>query len=417
MTRRIHAAVAAGLALAHLALAAPALAADQTPLKYSAAGPGGSNVVAGMASGDTVGAPHGGTGVASPTAHCLTLAEGAAAMHVVCPASAGQVFGDNGASSDPSFQALAITLSMPATFSCAGSPVTTLSGGFSCGYATESANTVLAGPSSGGAAAPAFRALALADLPQLGANKVLGNFTGSSAAPAANAVPSCSGSNQALNYTSGTGLGCISVGPGSGGGLFGPILGTPPTSSSTGYTTWVNQGSTATVADTPIGVTMFDGTAGGASSLRVRIKTAPATPYTATYFLAFNAQVASPYSGMAVGWYNGSNKLEVIFVQWQNTATVEIGVGRYSDPNTFSATDFGPVVGLGTQYVFLRLKDNGTTVYFQYSEDGQNFWTAYSVAKSSGYLGSSGYSDLALICEAQGAPCGLTLMNYTETSP
>ncbi|MGD0762099.1 MAG: hypothetical protein ABR929_02720 [Roseiarcus sp.] len=57
-----------------------------------------------------------------------------------------------------------VGLSLPSIFSVSGSPVTS-SGTLTASLANESANTVLAGPSSGSAAAPAFRALALGDLP------------------------------------------------------------------------------------------------------------------------------------------------------------------------------------------------------------------------------------------------------------
>lgn len=61
-----------------------------------------------------------------------------------------------------------VALSMPAEFSVAGSPITT-SGTFTVSKANQSANTVFAGPTAGGAAAPAFRALVEADI---GANTV-----------------------------------------------------------------------------------------------------------------------------------------------------------------------------------------------------------------------------------------------------
>lgn len=61
-----------------------------------------------------------------------------------------------------------VALSMPAEFSVSGSPITT-SGTFTVSKANQSANTHFAGPTSGGAAAPAFRALVEADI---GANTV-----------------------------------------------------------------------------------------------------------------------------------------------------------------------------------------------------------------------------------------------------
>jgi len=59
-----------------------------------------------------------------------------------------------------------VALTMPGIFSVAGSPVTS-SGTLAVTLATQSANVVFAGPSSGGAATPTFRSLALADLPSI----------------------------------------------------------------------------------------------------------------------------------------------------------------------------------------------------------------------------------------------------------
>jgi hypothetical protein len=56
-----------------------------------------------------------------------------------------------------------VAISMPAEFSVSGSPITT-SGTLSISKANQSANQVYAGPASGAAAAPSFRALAGADL-------------------------------------------------------------------------------------------------------------------------------------------------------------------------------------------------------------------------------------------------------------
>jgi len=56
-----------------------------------------------------------------------------------------------------------VALSMPAEFSVSGSPITT-AGTFTVSKANQSANTHFAGPTSGGAAAPTFRALVEADI-------------------------------------------------------------------------------------------------------------------------------------------------------------------------------------------------------------------------------------------------------------
>lgn len=57
-----------------------------------------------------------------------------------------------------------VAMSVPSFLSVAGSPITT-TGTFAVTLATQTANTIFAGPTSGGAATPTFRALVLTDLP------------------------------------------------------------------------------------------------------------------------------------------------------------------------------------------------------------------------------------------------------------
>lgn len=73
-----------------------------------------------------------------------------------------------------------VALSAPAIFTVSGSPVTS-SGTLSFTLAAQSANTVFAGPTSGAAGAPTFRALVAGDIPTLNQNTTgsAGSFTGS----------------------------------------------------------------------------------------------------------------------------------------------------------------------------------------------------------------------------------------------
>lgn len=57
-----------------------------------------------------------------------------------------------------------VALSLPATFSVSGSPITS-SGTFTVTFANQTANRFLAGPSSGGATTPTWRAIVQGDLP------------------------------------------------------------------------------------------------------------------------------------------------------------------------------------------------------------------------------------------------------------
>lgn len=61
-----------------------------------------------------------------------------------------------------------VGISLPNIFTVSGSPVTD-SGTLSATLATQSANAILAGPTTGSAAAPTFRALVAADIPDLSA--------------------------------------------------------------------------------------------------------------------------------------------------------------------------------------------------------------------------------------------------------
>jgi hypothetical protein len=64
-----------------------------------------------------------------------------------------------------------VALAAPAIFTVSGSPVTT-AGTLTLALATETANTVFAGPTTGGAVAPTFRAQVAADIPTLTAAKI-----------------------------------------------------------------------------------------------------------------------------------------------------------------------------------------------------------------------------------------------------
>lgn len=72
-----------------------------------------------------------------------------------------------------------VGLSLPAIFSVSGSPVTT-SGSLTATLATQSANRVWAGPTTGAAAAPTFRTLVSADIAEILGAADLTDYTGTS---------------------------------------------------------------------------------------------------------------------------------------------------------------------------------------------------------------------------------------------
>ncbi len=135
---------------------------------------------------------------------CLTVVTGPALGWGTCGSGGG------------SGSVTSVDLSMPSTFTVSGSPITT-SGTISVAYAAQNANTVLAGPASGAAAAPTFRAIVASDLaPTPITNDCLG-YNGTSltwvgcgggsstwsalAAPAGNTILNMAGYSTTFNWT------------------------------------------------------------------------------------------------------------------------------------------------------------------------------------------------------------------------
>lgn len=91
---------------------------------------------------------------------------------ILAPGTSGQFLQTQGAAANPQWASgnagtvTSVALSLPAIFTVSGSPVTT-SGTLTGTLATQLANLVWAGPTSGGAATPTFRSLVVADIPVL----------------------------------------------------------------------------------------------------------------------------------------------------------------------------------------------------------------------------------------------------------
>src|ERR1700677_771490 len=108
-----------------------------------------------------------------------------------------------------------VALAVPSIFSVSGSPVTS-SGTITIGLATETANYVWAGPSSGSAATPTFRALVTADLPS-GTGTVTSVSTGN-LSPIFTASVATSTTTPALSFSlSNAAQNAFLAGPSSGG--------------------------------------------------------------------------------------------------------------------------------------------------------------------------------------------------------
>lgn len=198
-------------------------------------------------------------------------------------------------------------------------------------------------------------------------------------------------------------------GGGGSGGLWSTILSATPTGVSTGLSTWVNQGTASTV-DTSSGISII---APSSSSANLRLLTAPApsTPYSITALCSIGTTDTNFVAG-GIGWYDGTNKS-----QWMgqvHNSSWQIHVENWSTPTAGSAGTVASA-SIEADMIWLQIEDDGASIYCRWSRDGSNFTQLYTVAKSTGYLGASGYSNIAMITDPLGAGTVMTIMSWKIT--
>lgn len=134
----------------------------------------------------------------------------------------------------------------------------------------------------------------------------------------------------------------------------------------------------------------------------------PTPPYRIAIFVQVNA-ASQRFMGLLFGFSDGTKYRSVNSVALANTvATGNIALNSWSDKDTRSATGtLANAHGLsfGNTGFWLGLRDdNAGTVSWEYSADGVYFSPLYRETKSSGYLGSSGYTNafISAFCNTAG---------------
>ncbi len=203
------------------------------------------------------------------------------------------------------------------------------------------------------------------------------------------------------------------TGSGSGAGLYRDRLSATPTLAGTGLATWLNQG-TSTITDSAVGVALEAPTSGTGVNVAARYKAAPTPPYTITTLIAATRN-SSNANAVGIGWYDGTNKIHVLnYALTGSINTPLIQVSKYSTPTTFFSTDFTSATNVFSQPIWLRIADDGTNVSFAFSQDGYNFLPVFTTAKSAGYLGATGYSNVGLFVDPRAGRTIGTIMSWTE---
>jgi hypothetical protein len=193
------------------------------------------------------------------------------------------------------------------------------------------------------------------------------------------------------------------TGGGGGSGLFAGVLSATPTVSGTGLSNTAGTG--ATVTNTSAGVYV----AGTSSGVVAYTTTVPATPYSITALVT--TSVTGAVAG--IGWTD-LTKYQFIYINpGTSSALGTRNVQSNSALNTFSATN--AAVGFNfSGTAWFKIRDDGTNVTFSHSTDGVNFATIYTVAKSSGFLGATGYSHLFVGSPGGSGAQSITVMSWTQ---
>jgi hypothetical protein len=199
----------------------------------------------------------------------------------------------------------------------------------------------------------------------------------------------------------------ISNGTGGGGGvggLFSGVLSALPTIAGTGFST--NRGTAGfSVSDVALGVKIA-GT--GTNLWQGRSQGSPGTPYTRTGLIFLPQQLAQ-FVGAGIGWTDGT-KYHLMHLQWNPGLLLVID--KWTNTTTWSANDAVITLSYALPYLWMQLIDNATNVTFNYSYDGVSWIQAFTVAKSTGWLGSTGYSNLFLGANSNSATSSALLASW-----
>jgi len=153
---------------------------------------------------------------------------------------------------------------------------------------------------------------------------------------------------------------------------WGPLF--PMTAPIDGDFAWVNQGG-ASVSTTNGGV-YLEAPISASKNFRIRVKTAPATPYTiTTAFLPAQLGVLAQFTGLCFRQTSDGKLMGFYIIS--TTTNVTLSVTSLDSP-TVGNTNLRQIEWPPRSLVWLRIADDGTNRKYSYSADGQHFVEVYS---------------------------------------
>jgi len=161
--------------------------------------------------------------------------------------------------------------------------------------------------------------------------------------------------------------------------------------------TWQNQGAASVVDANKVS---FVTVPSSGTSVRSRLISAPATPYTVTALIRSNATSAGQQYCGPVFRESGTGKLYIFYLLINGT----LQATKFTNDTTFSAVGAvnttGPIVT--ADWTFYRIADNGVNLSFSISTDGQNFFALGSEGRTVFMAG--GPNQIGFFANTDGSP-------------
>jgi len=198
---------------------------------------------------------------------------------------------------------------------------------------------------------------------------------------------------------------------------WGPLF--PFTKPVDGDFAWINQGSSS-VATTNGGIVLAGPDQTGTRSLRVRKKTAPATPYTVTVAFTLNSGLTSAQANptfWAGGCWRQSSDGKLItwgiLVSSGTSTNHFLALDKWDSATSFNGTYFetgAPAAFLLKPIVWLRMTDDGTNRKASISDNGQTWIEVHSVGRTNFMTAD----EVGFFINPETTALNLTLLHWKE---